>query len=63
MHENSGSITAELKSDEVVLSSPQDMLDLIGDLTGRNVQELILYEHNIAPAFHDLNTGLAGEIL
>ena len=35
----------------------------MGDLWGQDVNELIVHERNVAPAFFDLRTGLAGETL
>lgn len=54
---------AELISEEVVLRSVEDSLDLIGNLSYQGYEKIIIHEANIVPAFFDLKTGLAGEIL
>jgi len=63
IHERDGSRIAELTASDVALSSSQDILDIIGDLWGYEADALILHESSVAPAFFDLSTGLAGEIL
>lgn len=63
IHERRGARIAELSATEAVIASPQDILDVIGELWGREVDSLVLHERNVAPEFFDLSTGLAGEIL
>lgn len=46
-----------------VINSVDDALDIIGNAGYQGAQKIIIYEENIAPAFFDLKTGLAGEIL
>lgn len=54
---------AEIISEELIIKSEQDGLDLLGDLYYQGFDKVILYEKNITPEFFDLKTGLAGEIL
>lgn len=54
---------AELISDEIVLSSVDEALDLIGNLGYQGFDKMILHEKNIHPAFFDLKTKRAGDIL
>ncbi|KUJ53278.1 DUF4180 domain-containing protein [Chryseobacterium sp. JAH] len=54
---------AELISDELIIKSEQDGLDLLGNLYYQGFDKVILHEKNIIPEFFDLKTGLAGEIL
>ena len=54
---------AELTGKECVIHSPDDFLDLIGNLGSQNCGILILNEENLDPDFFDLKTKLAGEIL
>ncbi len=54
---------AEIVSDEVVINNPQDALDVIAEASAQDAYAIILYEKNLTPAFFDLQTRLAGEIL
>jgi len=54
---------AEVISDEIILNSIQDSLDLMADADYQVTRKIILHEKNINPAFFKLSTGLAGEIL
>lgn len=54
----------EVRSDEVVISSEQDALDImanIGYLYDSN--RIIIHKENLSEAFFDLKSGLAGGIL
>jgi hypothetical protein len=54
---------AELQADTVIINELQDALDLIylPELNGAG--KIILYQENITPAFFDLSTRLAGDVL
>jgi hypothetical protein len=54
---------AEIISDEILLRSTEDGLDLIGNLRYQGFDKIIIHEKNILPDFFDLKTKLAGEIL
>ncbi|PKF75704.1 DUF4180 domain-containing protein [Chryseobacterium sp. PMSZPI] len=54
---------AEVISDEIIIQSVQDGLDLMGDIYYQGFDKVILYEQNITPDFFDLKTKIAGEIL
>lgn len=56
-------IIAEIKSDEIVITSPQDALDLMAEADYYGARSLILIEDQFAPEFFDLSTKIAGEIL
>lgn len=51
---------AEIIDDNLILKTVQDALDLMANSPSANI---VVYEHNVPPAFFDLKTGLAGEIL
>lgn len=53
----------EVVSDGIVISEPSDAMDLMGSLYGRGTDGIVIAAYSIAPAFFDLKTGLAGEIL
>jgi hypothetical protein len=59
---NNVSCAMSVTGDQII-HSPQDFLDMMawGGENGTNL--LLLQEPNFAPAFYDLKTGLAGEIL
>lgn len=54
---------AEVNSASVIIHSSADGLDLMGNLYYQGFDRIIIYEPNITPAFFDLKTGMAGEIL
>lgn len=54
---------AVIEDTDFLISSPDDFLDLIGNLGSQDCGVLILYEGNLHPGFFDLKTKLAGEIL
>lgn len=54
---------AEVISEDVVIKNSQDALDVIAEAGAQDAYALILYEKNLPPAFFDLQTRLAGDIL
>lgn len=54
---------AEIITDEIVVHTTEDALDLLGNLYYQGFNRVILYERNITPAFFDLKTKIAGDIL
>lgn len=54
---------AEITSDDVLLASLDNALDLIGNISYSGFDRVILHAKNITPEFFDLKTKLAGEIL
>lgn len=54
---------AEIQAEELVLTSVEDGLSLLGDLYYQGFDKIILHEENIVPEFFDLKTKLAGEVL
>jgi hypothetical protein len=54
---------AELKPDTVTITSAEDMLDLIGDVSYTGCSRLIIHAGSLSGEFFDLHTGVAGEIL
>ncbi|MDR6516752.1 DUF4180 domain-containing protein [Chryseobacterium camelliae] len=54
---------AEIITDQVILSTPEEGLDLLGNLYYQGFDGIIIHEQNITPAFFDLKTTIAGEIL
>jgi len=71
MHNNMNILThninhvkiAEITSDEIIINSPQDSLDLLGNLYYQDFDKIIIHKSNITPEFFDLKNGMAGEIL
>lgn len=62
-HTISGLRIAEVVSDEIVISSIDDGLQLMADLYYQDFDKIVLFERNIVPNFFDLKTGMAGEML
>lgn len=54
---------ASIVSEEVVIGSAEDGLNLMGNLYYQGFDKIIIHEKNITPDFFDLKTGIAGEIL
>lgn len=54
---------AELTDETVVIRTVQDAVDLLGNCRYQGADGIILHQHQLAPDFFDLKTGLAGEIL
>ncbi|MCE6991375.1 DUF4180 domain-containing protein [Dyadobacter sp. CY323] len=54
---------AEVISEDVVIKTPEDGLDLLGNLYYQGFDSIIINEKNVSPDFFDLKTGIAGEIL
>jgi len=54
---------AEISSNEIIIHSANDALDLLGNSYYQGFEYLILHEKNITDDFFDLKNGLAGEIL
>lgn len=54
---------AEIISDDIVLKTTEDGLDLLGNLYYQGFDKIIIDEKNITPDFFDLKNGIAGDIL
>lgn len=63
LFEHNGFTIAELQSDHTEIQTVQDAVDLLGNASWQGAHKILLHEKNLAPAFFDLKTGLAGEIL
>jgi hypothetical protein len=63
IHKTNGVEIAEIIADELVITSTEDGSDLAGSVYFQGYNKVIIYEKNIIPAFFDLKTGIAGEVL
>ncbi len=63
LHETAAGKITEIISDNIVINSIDDTLDLIAESGAVDSGKIILYETQINPDFFDLKTNLAGEIL
>lgn len=54
---------AEVISDEMIIHTTEDSLDLLGNIYYQGFDKVIIYEKNITPEFFDLKTKIAGDIL
>ncbi|MDQ1803911.1 DUF4180 domain-containing protein [Chryseobacterium sp. CKR4-1] len=50
-------------SDNAIIQSAQDGIDLLGNAYYQGFDKVIIYEKNITPEFFDLKTKIAGDIL
>jgi len=53
----------EVISEDILIKNTQDALDLMVNSINLGSRKIIIKEKNIIPAFFDLKTGVAGEIL
>jgi hypothetical protein len=58
-----GKNIAEIISDKIIISETQEALDLMADAAWQGAVGLIINAENFTPAFFDLKTGIAGDIL
>jgi len=63
IHEHEGMKIAEARAEGVVLRDVGDALDVMSDAYHQGADALVLHAVNIAPAFFELRTGLAGDVL
>ena len=54
---------AEIISDDVVLQTVEDAVDLIGNMSYQGFDKLIIHEENMIPDFFELKNKIAGNIL
>lgn len=54
---------AEIVTDDIILKTLDDGLDLLGNLYYQGFDKIIIYEKNITPDFFDLKNGIAGNVL
>ncbi|WP_443939302.1 DUF4180 domain-containing protein [Pedobacter sp. MW01-1-1] len=54
---------AEIITDEIILRTTEDGLELLGNLYYQGFDKIIIHEKNITPDFFDLKTKIAGDIL
>lgn len=62
-HEKDGIKIAEETSTDLLITSVDDAIDLLGNLAFDNCSSVILYERNFHPGFFRLHTKLAGDVL
>lgn len=62
-HQSSTTKIAEVLSENIVIATIEDALNLMADLYYQGYDAIILHEATITPEFFDLKTGIAGEIL
>ena len=54
---------AEIISDNIVLQTVEDAVDLIGNMSYQGFDKLIIHEENMIPDFFELKDKIAGNIL
>jgi len=62
-HHRNNLTIAEIISEETVITSVEDALDLVGNLYYQGFDKVVIYEKNLTPDFFDLKNKLAGDIL
>lgn len=54
---------ADLTGQKYLISKPQDVLDILGELMGADCDRIIIHERNLHADFFDLKTRFAGDVL
>lgn len=54
---------AEVTADSILINNPEEGLQLLVDLYYQDFDKIAIHQKNITPAFFDLKTGIAGELL
>lgn len=54
---------AEVISEDILIKTTQNALDIMADCNYKGAENIILYEKNFIPDFFDLKSGIAGDIL
>lgn len=54
---------AEVISDQIIIHSAEDALDLMGTIYYQGFDKIILYQKDLTPEFFDLKNKMAGDIL
>lgn len=62
-HRANGRNVAEIISEDVIIATAQDSLNLLGDLYYQGFDAMVIYTGHITPEFFDLKNGMAGEML
>ena len=63
IHEINEQQIAEIEAEGVIITSGQDALDIMANLSSQEAKGIIIHEYNLPQDFFALNTGVAGEIL
>jgi hypothetical protein len=63
IHETAQGKIAEIQSEGVTIKDTDDALDQMAESRYLDAGKMIIYENQISPAFFDLKTRFAGEIL
>ncbi len=63
LHKIGTATVAEVLSEEIILRSGGDMLDLLMQARGKGAVEIVLHAESICPEFFDLKSGIAGDVL
>lgn len=54
---------AEVISDQIIIHSTEDALDVMGNIYYQGFDKIILHQKDITPEFFDLKNKMAGDIL
>jgi hypothetical protein len=60
---NNGKILAEILPETPLITEPGDILDMMADAGYNSCDTIMIRRETFHPAFFDLKTGMAGEIL
>lgn len=63
VHTAKGVEIAEMVSNNTIINSANDGIDLMGNLYYQGFNRIAIHQKNLAPTFFDLKNGIAGEVL
>ncbi len=62
-HTINASEIAEVNSDQIIIHSTEDALDVMGNIYYQGFDKIILYQKDVTTEFFDLKNKMAGDIL
>lgn len=54
---------AQLLPQHPIMHTPQEVLEMLVNFLYQDVKHIVIQDHHLPPAFFDLSSGLAGEVL
>lgn len=63
IHQQQDTAVAEVLDPQVIIQTTQDGIDLMGNVYYQGYDRVILHQHQLTPAFFDLSSKIAGEVL
>lgn len=62
-HQLTGKTIAEIVAEGIIIQTAEEGVNLVGELYFSGFDQAIIHSKQLTPAFFDLSTGIAGEVL